>query len=469
MNSISRCGARLVFSLLLFLVVDLATNSVGTPGALGQNIRPVTITRLFWQDRETAKLSYADLVTTNKWNLNRGWVSGFPGVDVDTQSIHSISQSGGMVMVGIRKQTDAAGSGWVSIDPGAFEEPHGSHNHWKYSRLPAVTNQQLAVQQGNPATLDVFDGTFYVSMEGGTESGDAVLQVAPQQLKMKAASNQVRAFSGGGGGPVAVVGSSVCYASYSDAQGDDIGRVDVVNLRGAGDQPSYSFKVPGGAIRAVTTNSGKVFFATADGVYWVNADLTASQNAASVVVNSVQAAQAELSEDRLVTQSFANHRNWVVFTSGSGSNAGLYLINAAVANPYLAKRPVSVAEGLTLTAPEVVLSLGKRYALVFHDRLDLESKVPEQLTVWELDPNRDQDFSDATIRLTMPVGASKVNGGQGHHSVCFDAFGRHAIITNPGDGVLTVLSLQNLKVQAKFQVGGIPEGTIAVGAAEHFH
>ena len=85
MNSISRCGARLVFSLLLFLVVDLATNSVGTPGALGQNIRPVTITRLFWQDRETAKLSYADLVTTNKWNLNRGWVSGFPGVDVDTQ------------------------------------------------------------------------------------------------------------------------------------------------------------------------------------------------------------------------------------------------------------------------------------------------------------------------------------------------------------------------------------------------
>ena len=77
MNSISRCGARLVFSLLLFLVVDLATNSVGTPGALGQNIRPVTITRLFWQDRETAKLSYADLVTTNKWNLNRGWVSGF--------------------------------------------------------------------------------------------------------------------------------------------------------------------------------------------------------------------------------------------------------------------------------------------------------------------------------------------------------------------------------------------------------
>lgn len=133
------------------------------------------------------------------------------------------------------------------------------------------------------------------------------------------------------------------------------------------------------------------------------------------------------------------------------------------------KVKIPVADGLRLTTPETVLSLGNRYALVFQDRTDADSEVQEQLTVVELDPNRDRDFRDARVKTTIPVGASRIVGHHGHHAIAFDAYGRYAVFTEPGEGIVNVFSLKDMKVVARFKVGGSPDSIVAVGAQDHFH
>ena len=130
---------------------------------------------------------------------------------------------------------------------------------------------------------------------------------------------------------------------------------------------------------------------------------------------------------------------------------------------------IDVEDGLKLTSLKTVLALGKRYAFVFQDRADAESDVQEKLTIIELDPNRDRDYSDARVARSLDVGASKVEGHHGHHAITFDAYGRYAIYTEPADGILNVMSLQNMRIVARFRVGGVPDSVVAVGAAEHFH
>ena len=144
-------------------------------------------------------------------------------------------------------------------------------------------------------------------------------------------------------------------------------------------------------------------------------------------------------------------------------------MNAASSAPAVTRLPVEVTAGLQLARLRTVLSLGKRYAFVFQERVDPDSDVKERLTVIELDPNRDRRFSDAVVKATMPIGAGKAAGVYGHHDITFDAYGRYAVFTNPGDGVLTLLSVSDLRVRARFLVGGAPDNIIAVGAAEHFH
>ena len=145
------------------------------------------------------------------------------------------------------------------------------------------------------------------------------------------------------------------------------------------------------------------------------------------------------------------------------------MIDAAAVAPTMIALPIKVNEGLRLSPPKTVLSLGKRYAFVFHQRIKPDSETKEQLTIIELDPNRDMRFDDARIAKTIPVGSSKIKDNTGHHQVCFDAYGRFAVFTNPGDGTLTVMTMQDLQVRVNFKVDGVPTEIIAVGAPEHFH
>lgn len=95
---------------------------------------------------------------------------------------------------------------------------------------------------------------------------------------------------------------------------------------------SYSFKLPSGGIHGATENSGRVFFARADGVCWVDADRTLSRNAESVTVNHL--AIGEDAEGKpLRTGAFANHRNYVLFNSGRGPVARLCMVVATNPKP----------------------------------------------------------------------------------------------------------------------------------------
>ena len=222
-------------------------------------------------------------------------------------------------------------------------------------------------------------------------------------------------------------------------------------------------------IHGATHNSGKAFFAPNDGVCWVKADTTLSQSAESVKVNHLSIGKDAENDKPLRTGAFTNDRNWVLFTSGAGEQASLCMINAALSEPKINQLKIDVADGLKLTSLKTVLSLGKRYAFVFQDRTDAESDIQEKLTIVELDPNRDRDYSDARVAKTIQVGASKIDGHHGHHAITFDAYGRYAVYTEPADGILNVMSMQSLNLVARFRVGGVPDSILAVGAAEHFH
>lgn len=431
-----------------------------------QSMRQKVITRIFWQDRATDQLSYADLVTTNKWSIKRGWVDGFPTIDAEKQDLVQMKESDGLLMVGVRDHEDGGHqSGWVAIDTGVFEEPHGNHTHWKYTRKPLVKQKTLDAEQGNPAHLYVYDRQFYLA----NDRKNGFTKASPLNLK-NGAANATKFFPGGGNHiTLAAVNNAVAYSSWIDGGGPNGGRVDVVDLRQTEPEIAYSFNLPTGVIHGATHNSGKVFLAPVDGVCWVTADTSLSQTAETVKVNHLSLGTDSESDKPLRTGAFENSRNWVLFTTGAADQAALCMINAASSQPAVKKVPISVKDGLRLTTPKTVLSLGRRYAFLFQDRTDAESDVQEQLTIVELDPNRDRDYSDARVRANLPIGPSKIEGHHGHHAITFDAYGRYAVFTEPADGILNVLSLQSLKVVARFKVGGVPDAIVAVGAPEHFH
>lgn len=432
-----------------------------------QTIRTKVMTRIFWQDRDTDQLSYADITTADKWSIKRGWVKGFPKIDPEKQDLVQMKASGGVLMVGVRDHDDGKHqSGWVAIDTGVYEEPHGNHSHWKYTRTPAVKQTKLDTDQGNPAHVYVYDSQFYLAND--TKNG--FTKAIPTGFMQRGVQNVAKFFPGGGNHiTLAAVNNTVAYSSWIDGGGPNAGRVDVVDLRQSEPKISYSFNLPTGVIHGATANSGKVFLAPADGVCWVAVDTSLSQSADSVKVHHLSLGTDAESDKPLRTGAFENSRNWVLFSSGTADQSALCMVNAALTEPKIVKVPIDVTDGLKLTTPKTVLSLGKRYALLFQDRTDPDSDVQEQLTIVELDPNRDRDYSDARVKTSLPVGASKVEGHSGHHALTFDAYGRHAIFTEPADGIINVMSLQNFNVVAKFRVGGVPHSIVAVGAPEHLH
>lgn len=440
---------------------------MATP-ADAQTNRTKTMMRIFWQDRDTDQLSWADITTRVKWGIKRGWVQGFPKLDAEKQDLVQMKHSNGMLVVGVRDQEDGTfQSGWVSIDSGVFEEAHGNHSHWKYGTNPRVTGQQLDTDQGNPAHLYVYNNNFYLAND--KKNGFSRLQ--PTLLRQAATASSSAKFFPGGGSHItmAAVNNSVAYSSWIDGGGPNAGRVDVVKLQSDEPKIAYSFQLPSGVIHGATQNSGKVFFAPADGVCWVNADLAVQQTAETVQVNHLSLGRDEEADKPLRTGAFTNERNWVLCTTGKGDLSTLCLMNAASAEPAVVKVKIPVADGLQLMTAQSVLSFGKRYAFLFQDRTEAESDVQEQLTVVELDPNRDRDFSDARVKTTIPVGASKINGHHGHHSIAFDSYGRYAVFTEPGEGMVNVLSLDGMNIVARFRVGGSPGAILAIGAQDHFH
>lgn len=423
--------------------------------------RPEKIVRLFWQDRETDELNWADVVRGNEWELAPAEIYEFPELDSNRQNLVQMEILDHKLLVGVRDDENGNHqSGWVAIDTGVVGHSHGDHYDWHFEHPPEVIHSQLDADQGNPAHLYTYDGNFYLA----NDSRNGFSQISPMQLS-KNPRKAGQFFSGGGNHiTMAAVKNRVCYSTWIDGGGPNAGRVDVVNLkRGAKKEIAYSFSLPTGVIHGATANSGRVFFAPADGICWVDADLSLRKNAETIKINHLELGTDPETEKPLRTGAFTNYRNTVLFNTGSGESADLCLLDAQAKSPEVQKVSIDTADGLTLTTPEVVFTAaGKRYAFLFQDRKAGEGE--EYLTVIDLDPNGDRELDDAEICKTIPVGSSALQGHYGHHAIAFDSDRKYAFLTNSGDGSIWVLSLIELEVLAKLEVGGKPDHLLAIGA-----
>ncbi|MFN9718667.1 MAG: hypothetical protein ACK58L_08250 [Planctomycetota bacterium] len=428
------------------------------------------VARVLWQDHQKDALMWGEVHGGDKWVVSASPVASFPKLDNEKQDLVQMEQAEGVLLVGVRDNDDGKfQSGWVAVDTGVREQPHGDHSHWNFVTTPTVKGSRLDSEQGNPAHLYLYNSLFYMA----NDRRNGFSQIAPKDLMTRPAANCGVFFPGGGNHiTLAAVDNSVAYSSWIDGDGPNAGRVDVVNLKKPpAEAMAYSFQLPTGVIHGATANSGRVFFAPADGICWVDADTTCSKTAESVVVNHISLGREEGEEKSNRTGAFVNHRNFVLFTTGGpAGKSSLCVLDAKAAQPSVVKVSIDVAEGLSLTTPEVVLaSGGKRYAFLFHDKKDPAAEIEEKLTIVDLDPNGDRNLSDARIAKTMPVGKSNVEGHSGHHSVSFCSEGRIACFTNPGDGTIWVMTLRDLAIRAKSIVGGTPTSIVAIGAPEHKH
>ena len=444
------------------VVTILLAQSFVTDEALGQSR---TATRVFWQDRETDQLWYADLVIRDRLSFLRGRVAGFPALDPSQQNLEQMQHCQGILLIGVRDNADGNNkSGWLAVDTGAVEQPHGNHTHWRYLRKPSVKTLKLDAAQGNPSHVYVYDNQFYVTNDkrNGFTKADPVALMASGRTADSF-------FSSGGNQVTLAVVNSLAYSAWGDDEGPNVGRIDVIRTTQGASEIANSFKLPTGAIRAATHNSGKVFFAPAEGVCWVRADAPLIQNTESTTVNHLSLGTDSASAVPRRTHKFANAGSWVLFATSSTDEAALCMVNAASTQPPVVKLAIDVSEGLTLTPPKTTVSMGRRYAYLFQERVDAGSDVQEKLTIVELDPNRDRDFADAQVKQTLPVGASRVDGEYGHHDISFGAYGRNAVFTEPGTGIINIMALPEMRVVARFRVGGSPDRVIAVGATEWHH
>lgn len=429
------------------------------------------VARMLWQDHERGTLMWGEVHAGQKWVITASPVKGFPKLDAEKQLLGQMQQAEGFLLAGVRDiQNGTFQSGWVAVDTGVREQPHGDHSHWNFIAFPAVRGNQLNAEQGNPAQVSLYNGVFYVAHDGKL----GFTRISPKDLASKPAKDCEKFFATSGNvTALAAVNNSLAYSALADADGQDSGRLDVVNLKaGAGGGPAYSVSLPTGGIAHATVNSGKVFFAAAGGVYWVDADSELKRSAETVMVNQLLQFPEAAAENLKHSGFFANHRNWVLFTTSvTGGRPALCLVDASAAHPGVVTLPIDMGEGLSLTPPKAVLaSGGKRYAFFFQDKLaGVEGEIQEQLTVVDLDPNGDRNLSDARIAKTIPVGASKADGKNANHSLSFDSEGRLACFTNPGEGTIWVMSVRDLTIRAKGLVGGFPGEIVALGAPEHKH
>jgi hypothetical protein len=426
-----------------------------------------TVARLFWQDASDQSLKSGDLKRGDAWKMEPSTVNGFPELDPNKQAHVQMQHAGGIVLTGIHDTEDGEfQSGWVAIDSGVTEDTHGDHSHWHFGAAPKVVASRIDDQQGNPAHVYLYGGAFYLAND--KKNGFTIVTPSAFHAKgggkrgtQSSASPRADHFISAGGGHItlAAVNSQVAYATWIDREGENMGRVDVVGF-GGNTGRRYHFHLPSGGLHGATTNSGKVFFAPSDGVCWVTADTSLSQKVSEVDVHHISLGEDEEGNPKR-TGAFANAGNHVLFTIGRGANPELCMLNAASPKPALIKLPLNLAEGNTITTPRAVQSrTGESFAFLFEESRGGDQ--PEQLHVVALDPNRDGSYADATLRSSLTVGRSLIEGHSGHHEAT--AIGRSFVaFSNPGDGTITIVSTSDWTVQATLQVGGTPTRIIAVG------
>ncbi|MDB5340725.1 MAG: hypothetical protein JWN70_6344 [Planctomycetaceae bacterium] len=466
-HSISRLSVILALNLILSGLLGLRVDAA--PPTAKSASPPRVLTRIFFQDDDARALKWADVLAAEPPRLGAvRMIKGFPTLDIKRQNLVQMEVAKGKLLVGVRDDDDGKfQSGWVLIDTGVEEDNHGDHSHWDYPRPPTVLASVLDEKQGNPAHVYCYDDVFYLANDklgGFTRFDPAGIKRDDDVAKIR--SRAVR-FSGGGGHiTLAAAGGKVAYSTWIDRDGPNKGRVDVTSL--AGDSKvQYSLNLPHGGIHGATTCYGKAFFAPSDGLCWIKVNSNPNLDPKTIQVNHVSLGKDGEKPRR--TGSFEVWGNCVGFVTGSGSNAAAGFIDASRSVLEVVQVPLHLADGSRPVGPSIVKPRrGAPLALVFHDHpADVESTC--KLSLIELNLAADGNLVGGKRLEVKDVGNCRVDGHSGHHAVGFDDDRRAAIFTNPGDGTLTLLSLEDRKKVAEFRVGGVPSKIVCVGGSGTGH
>lgn len=457
--------------------VVLALLAVGfTTGELGRQATAAdlpfrTLTRVFFQDDDSHSLKWADLRSNgSEYQLTApAVVADFPKLDAEQQGLVQMESARGFLLVGVRDQEGGEfGSGWVLIDSGIDEEEHGDHSHWTYPRSPQVRASLIDKQQGNPAHLYCYDQVFYLA----NDKNNGYTRLDPATIRSTDSAGAIRqkaVFHPGGGGHITMAAAGgFGFSSWIDREGDNKGRVDVTPLVSTGPAKiGLTLHLPHGGIHGATANQGKAFFAPSDGICWLTIPTSLPSDASGLALHHISLGKVN---DRPVrTGAFQTFGRYVGFTTGAGKDATLTLLDAAAEQPQPITLSLAMADGnrpagLTFAKPR----RGSPLAFVFHDH-PAEVDAPNKLSIIELDPNNDGRFDDLKLSSELDVGKSLVEGHGGHHTLSVDADRRRAIFSNPGDGTLSLLSVDERKVLQTFTVSGVPSKVITIGGRQSSH
>ncbi len=266
--------AILTLAISLCTADDLLASDAASPA-------PTTrrgVTRLFIQDADKLTLMWADLEATTPPTLSDLQpVAGFPELDPERQSLVQMVSASGKIMLGVRDDEDGEfQSGWVLVDSGVEEEEHGDHSHWYYTAAPRVLARKLDDKQGNPAHLYCYDGVFYLANDrigGFTRLDPAAIPADADQATIE----RLAAFHAGGNGHITLaVSGDLAFSTWMSREEEHARRIDVTSLSAAGTREiAFSFNANSSRLHGATAAAGKVFFAPAAGIDWIEAPTSA--------------------------------------------------------------------------------------------------------------------------------------------------------------------------------------------------
>jgi len=415
-----------------------------------------TLCRLFWQDRDEGTIRTANLRTKlDGFATESLSIEGLSQINLERNSLVQMALSGTNLIVGVRDNQDGKhSSGWLVIDTGVEEESHGDHSHWHYQQSPKLLSEKIDANQGNPAHVYRYGQRVYIAQD--KSNGFSMVQ-------SEAGRTTDTFFEGGGGHiTIAALKDQIAYASWIDRSGDNAGRIDVVNLRVTDGKPKYSFKLPKGGIHGATACGNRAFFAPSEGIYWVDCDFDFEKTSESVKLNYLPLGDQENQGYRTGSfESFANHL--ICIANCKNCPPALCVIDGTTPSPKVSRYVCGDLEpSQRLSTLRAVTVNGKPYAIAFAESKDLQ----DQLLVFELDQNRDRKFDDLNLLKTIEIGNSKVEGHSGHHGIDFIKDSNNAVITNPGDGTIQILDMNDWKISKTLSVQGQPTRIIALGGIQ---
>jgi hypothetical protein len=418
------------------------------------NHRKNAVARLLWQDGEAPKLKWSNVAAIDsKWSMDPQPVSGLPTIDSGVRWVQ-MELLNDMVIVGAHDDNEGkTQSGWIAIHSGLYDEEHGDHSHTRFDKPPHTVKSALDTEQGNPAHVYRYGSKIFLAND--KKNGFTVLG---QGSSTGTAGSMINAkFYSGGGNHItlAATPTDVVFATWADRDGENAGRVDIVNIENPSASGALlgSMKLPSGGLHGATIVGNKVFFAPSDGVCFIKSDLNYVPK--EMDIQHVSLGTDSVTNKPIRTGAFTVSGDYALFTAGGGSDAHLHLLYSRSEKPKLQSIPLSLGTGLIAMTPRCFVASDKKpMALCFAERRG--SVAQESLVVISLDPNGDTDYSDARIMKSIDVGPSKIEGHSGYHDVAISRNGRYAFVTIPGEGTIWILSTSTWEWEGKINVGGTP-------------